>query len=65
MCRFDYLTVGMEGEGPAIRLDELLKFGKTYRSETYDNDVLTYRDGYLRYEFEILDMEAYILWSSK
>lgn len=55
----------MEGEGPAIRLDELLKFGKTYRSETYDNEVLTYRDDYLRNEFEILDMEAYIVWSSK
>lgn len=54
----------MLNEGPAIRLDEQLKFGKTYRSETYDNDVLTYKDDYLRNEFEIADLEVYIVWSS-
>ena len=61
LCKFDYLTVGMLNEGPAIRLDEKLKFGKTYRSETYDNDVLTYKDDYLRNEFEIADLEVYIV----
>ena len=56
----NYLAIGMGGEGPALRVDETLNQGRTYRSETYENDALTGEESLLQNEFEVQDFEAYI-----
>lgn len=50
-----YLAFGMGGEGPALRLDEQFKNGKSYNSLTYANDLLTCKpeDDFRRHEFEV------------
>ena len=54
LADFDYLAIGMEEEGPALRLDDKLKNGKSYRSLTYENDLLTCKiEGFKRNEFEV------------
>ena len=41
----DYLCVGFDGKGPAIRVDDLLKTGRTYESETFRNQPLGIENG--------------------
>ncbi len=31
----DYFAIGMENKGPALRVDEQLKVGRSYASETF------------------------------
>jgi len=47
LADLNYLAIGMGGDGPALRVDMELKTGRSYRSLTYDNDVLTGKDGAL------------------
>lgn len=35
------MAIGAGGDGPAIRLDELLKTGRSYKSATFENKVLS------------------------
>lgn len=37
----DYFLIGMGDKGPALRVDEQLKIGRSYKSETFQNDPLT------------------------
>ena len=40
LCEYDYMTVGVKGEigdGPALRFDDTLKVGRSYKSETFEN----------------------------
>lgn len=60
LADLDYLAIGMGGEGPAIRIDEKLQYGKSYRSETYNNNVLTCKKGAMGHDFEVQDLEAYL-----
>jgi len=46
LCEPTYMTVGAKGDGPAIRLDEKLKNGKSYSSETFKNPILTGKEGF-------------------
>ena len=57
------MTVGAQGDGPSIRIDETLKHGKSYKSKTFNNEVLTYKpEGeFKREEFDIENIEVYIL----
>jgi len=37
----DYLAIGSGDKGPALRIDETLKVGRSYQSETFQNEPLT------------------------
>uniref|UniRef100_A0A7S1PIT7 Rab-GAP TBC domain-containing protein n=1 Tax=Percolomonas cosmopolitus TaxID=63605 RepID=A0A7S1PIT7_9EUKA len=52
--RNDSLSFGGAGEGPALRVDDTLNEGVTYRSETFDNDPLCPTE-----RFKILKAEAF------
>ena len=41
MFEQDYFAIGAGGDGPAIRLDTMLKIGRTYESKTFQNNSLT------------------------
>lgn len=55
LADINYLAIGMGGEGPALRLDEKLQYGKSYRSLTYENEILTCKaeDDFKKNEFEV------------
>ena len=42
-CEYKSLTIGSEGDGPAIRLDEKLTNGRTCASETFGNPILIHQ----------------------
>lgn len=53
----DYFTIGMEGGGPALRIDDKLKIGRTYQSDTFDNEPLTQTEGSTANDFKIIKFE--------
>jgi len=38
ICNSRYLSIGAGGDGPAIRIDDDLLNGHSYRSKTYENE---------------------------
>ena len=54
-------SAGDKGQGPAIRLDERLEKGKSYQSETFMNSLLTEKTGFKGEEFEVDDIELFLL----
>ena len=56
------MTVGANGEGPALRLDDKLQTGRSYHSETFDNDLLTQEtEGAFKDTFTVQDLEVFII----
>lgn len=64
LCEYDYMCLGIkgdDGDGPALRFDDTLKVGRSYKSETFANQILTSKEGPLASDFEILEFEFYII----
>ena len=62
LCEPTYLTIGANGQGPAIRFDEKLETGRSYSSETFQNDILTLEtEGAFKDTFKIDELEVYII----
>ena len=62
LCASKYLTIGANGDGPAIRLDELLKKGRSYSCETFDNPSFSGRtEGPDKERYDIEDIELHLL----
>ena len=62
LCEPTYLTIGANGQGPAIRFDEKLETGRSYCSETFQNDILTLEtEGAFKDTFRIDELEVYII----
>jgi hypothetical protein len=62
LCDLDYIAIGAEGEGPALRFDDKLEHGKSYKSFTFNNEPLTCKtEGFKKNEFVVQDMEVYIV----
>lgn len=63
LCEPDYMTVGSNGDGPAIRFDDKLDTGRSYHSETFDNELLTLETvGAFKDTFNIDELEVFIIW---
>lgn len=63
----DYFAIGAGGDGPAIRLDTMLKTGRSYASDTFMNHSLTKcknaAQSALDCDFEAIDVEVIIIWN--
>ena len=53
----NYFAVGFGDEGPALRVDDKLKQGRTYKSETFGNIPLTQGKGPLATDFVVAKLE--------
>ena len=62
LCQPDYLNIGAQGDGPALHIDSTFKDCATYKSLTFDNEILTGRtEGRFLNSFEIQDLELFIV----
>ena len=62
MAALDYMAVGAGGKGPALRIDDLLKDGNTYVSDTFENKLLHGRtEGKFLNDFKVQDLEMFIV----
>ena len=59
LADLNYLAIGMGGDGPALRVDETLSTGRSYKCLAYENENLMGK-GNLKNEFEVQDFEAFI-----
>jgi len=61
-CDYKNLTIGSEGDGPAIRLDQDLFKGRTSACQTYDSPILIkYGQKHIDDDFEAKNVEVFIL----
>jgi len=60
LADLNYLAIGMGGDGPALRVDETLSTGWSYKCVTYDNQVLIDVADKFKNEFQVQDFEAFI-----
>jgi len=63
ICERDRLDIGFENEGPAIHLDGNLQRCGTYRSLTFENELLHGRkgDSALINDFTVQELEFFII----
>ena len=62
LCMPESLSIGAQGEGPAIQIDETFKFCNTYKSATFNNELLTGRtEGRFLNRFEVTELEMFII----
>jgi hypothetical protein len=52
-----YIAIGFGDEGPALRVDDRLKQGRTYKSETFGNIPLTQSTSALATDFIVAKLE--------
>ena len=56
------MSIGAQGDGPAIQLDERFKDCASYKSLTFNNEILTGRtEGRFINDFEVQELEVYII----
>ena len=64
LCERTKLSIGFENEGPALHLDEKFERCSTYRSLTFENELLHGRSsettGYPN-AFTVQDLEFYLI----
>ena len=64
LCESESLTIGSEGDGPAIRLDKYLYEGSTNACKTYDSPILVLGGKKLENdEFKVDRFELYVFWT--
>ena len=62
LCQPDYLNIGAQGDGPALNLDDTLKNCYSYKSLTFNNEILTGRTtGRYVNKFQIQDLELFVV----
>jgi hypothetical protein len=57
----EYFSIGGEGDGPAIRVNETLDKGQTNASGTYKNPPLTLGEKFVDDLYNIHNLEIFIL----
>lgn len=62
LTELTYFTIGGEGDGPAIWVNETLDKGQTNTSATFNNELLTLGEKTKDDLYEIHNIELYILW---
>ena len=54
LCAREYLNIGAQGDGPALHLDDTFKNCSTYKSKTFNNELLHGKtEGRLINDFEV------------
>lgn len=57
----DYFSIGGEGDGPALRINEKLEKGQTNQCETFGSPILTMGQKNIDDMFEIYNLEVFML----
>lgn len=57
----NYFSIGGEGEGPAIWVNDRLERGRTNKCDTFGNEILTLGQKHLDDNYDIHNLEVFIL----